>query len=246
MLRGGFEHLPIIAAALFGAAPFHHGNHALFDRQTFIRDDQIGIDLHFRSETLAGWTRAMRIVERERAWFDLRQTRAVEWTGEVFGVKLIFGLIFCREASDHDGAATQAQRRLNRIGQARGEVFVFIRAVTFGFNDQTIHDRFNRVHLVAVEFDLFFHIAHRAVDAHPRVACFANFFKDVLMMPFAISHDRREDHELCSAGQSHDRIYNLLRRLSLHFAPALGAVRDADAGIEQTHVIINFGDSSNG
>ena len=44
------------------------------------------------------------------------------------------------------------------------------------------------------------------------------------------------------SGSASHRVHDLLRRLLLHLAPAVGAVRRADARIEQAQIVIDLGD----
>ncbi len=61
--RCGFETLPVVAAFLFRAAPFHAEDGAVNQRPLAVWDDALGVNLQFRAESLAIGTGAVRCVE---------------------------------------------------------------------------------------------------------------------------------------------------------------------------------------
>ena len=66
------------------------------------------------------------------------------------------------------------------------------------------------------------------------------------MVAFASAHQRREELQACGNGQGQHRVHDLLRALPGDRAPTVGAVGDADAGVEQAQVIVDLRDGADG
>ena len=97
------------------------------------------------------------------------------------------------------------------------------------------------MHLVAVEEDLLVHIAHRSIHSHAHIAGPSHVLEHGLMMSLAILDQGGQDHDTGSLGQAQHCLRDLRRRLLADLASALRAVGHADAGIEQTQVVIGLG-----
>src|SRR2546423_15675425 len=81
-----------------------------------MRDDALGVEEFDRAEAIAAWAGAHRIVEREKAWLELRKRVIARrrWAGVLGREKVLLAGI----ALDHDGAPIgMAQRRLERFGE---------------------------------------------------------------------------------------------------------------------------------
>ena len=111
---------------------------------------------------------------------------------------------------------------------------------------QPVHDDGDVVLELLVEHDLVFEEQRLAVDLDAREALTAKTLKDVLELALATAHDRRIDGELGALRQTQNLVHDLLGALSGDGAPALGAVRMADACVEQAQVIVDLGDRPDG
>ena len=63
-------------------------------------------------------------------------------------------------------------------------------------------------------------------------------------MSGSASHHRRQYLELGAIFKSHYLIHNLLYCLALHRTATIVAFLNADTGVEETQVIVNFGDGA--
>ena len=179
----------------------------------------------------------MRRVEREGARLELGQRRAVIRAGELLAVQVIDRL-WIRHIVDDDHAIAEAQRGFDGVRQAA--------ALQIGFDDQPIDYGLDGVVLVPVEFERVVDVVQFAIDAHADVTGLADVLEDRLMVALAIFDQRREDLNAAAFGQGGHRVDDLIRRLHLHLAAADGAVRRADARVQQAQVVIDFRDRADG
>ena len=238
--RHRFNHLPVISALLPRTVPFQGRDGAFIKGAVRVRDQQIGIDFLLAAQPLAVRARAVRRIERKRAWLDFRQADAVNRAGQVFGVIQVCRRIDA-EVLHRQIPFAQFQRGFDRIGQAGAHLAAFI--LIFRLADyQPVHHGFNRVILVAVQRDFILQAVHRAVGAHAHKTGLADLIQHSLVGALAAAHDRREDQQTRAFGQVFQGIHDFLRRLLAHLAAAHRAMRDARAGKQQAHVIIDFRD----
>ena len=90
-------------------------------------------------------------------------------------------------------------------------------------------------------------LVHLAVDAHAHEALRAQLDEQFELLAFAVHHRRREDHQLGFLGHHQHRVDHLRdRHRGELLLRVVGAVRLADAGVEQAQVIVDFGDGADG
>ena len=68
----------------------------------------------------------------------------------------------------------------------------------------------------------------------------------LLIRALTIAHDRREHQQAAAGGKGEDSIHDLLHGLALDGTPALGAVRVAGAGVEETEIVVDLRLRGNG
>ena len=85
-----------------------------------------------------------------------------------------------------------------------------------------------------------------AVDLDPGVAVGPQALEQILELALAAAHHRRVDGEPRALGQRQHLLDDLLGRLAGDLAAALGAVRMADAGVQQPQVVVGLGDRADG
>ena len=103
MTRCGREQLPIVALLVVGRP----GDDGPFTQtEIFIGNHQVGVDRLFSPQPLAVGAGAMRTIEAEGAWLDLRNAGAVVDTGEMFGVEAVDRIFTVGDVVDNDHAPT--------------------------------------------------------------------------------------------------------------------------------------------
>ncbi|MPM48128.1 hypothetical protein SDC9_94850 [bioreactor metagenome] len=95
------------------------------------------------------------------------------------------------------------------------------------------------------EVEFLREVVHLPIDPDPYKAALAGIVKNFLMLPLALPNDWGQYLNSLSVRQFQNAVDNLVDRLLCDFAAADGAVRNADAGIEQAQVVVNFGHGPN-
>ena len=98
--------------------------------------------------------------------------------------------------------------------------------------NQAVDHHFNRMLalLIQVQRDCLVQIHKRAVEADPRVASFFNLLENVLMLPFAISDKRSENHHLGIRRVGAHLLHHACDGLAGNFFAANRTMRRADTG----------------
>ena len=81
-----------------------------------------------------------------------------------------------------------------------------------------------------------------AVDPRPREALLCQVVEERRVLALAAPHDRSKNLEPGAFGQVAQAIDDLLGALASDQAAAVGAMRLADAGVEQAQVVVDLGD----
>ena len=81
-----------------------------------------------------------------------------------------------------------------------------------------------------------------AVDPGPGITLAGQLLDQALVLALAAPHHRRQDLEPGALGQGEDPVHYLLGGLAGDEAAVLGAMGDADPGIEQPQIVVNLGD----
>src|SRR5690606_27010408 len=133
----------------------------------------------------------------------------------------------------------------HRVGQTRARRLGLL-ALIAGLmaKHKPVHDGFDGVVLVAVQLNLFVHLAQLAVHADAYQAGPAYVLEDLLVVALTSLHQRCEHLDAAACWHAQNAIDNLLGRLRLHRAPADRAVGCAHAGIKQTQIVVNLGDGA--
>ncbi|MND44270.1 hypothetical protein D3C80_351020 [compost metagenome] len=232
MLGEGFQHLEVIEAAL---VPTADGT----ARQTLARvvDQLGGIEILLHPETVTGRAGTGRVVEGEDARLQLRHGVAALGAGEVGGEDQGSDTLLLVHGSHQDYAAGEGQCRLEGFGEAQCQVIAHLEAV---------HHHFDGVLLVQLQRGRIGEIAHLPIDASTNVALSRQVLQQLGVLPLAIAHHGRQQHQLGAFGLGQHLIH--------HLADGLGGERDgvgrtarlADSGKQQTQVVVDLGDGADG
>ena len=152
---------------------------------------------------------------------------------ELLGEGLPRGIpLFVDEVDLHD-AAGEAERRLDRVGDAAEDV---------GARDEAVDDDGDVVLVGLLEDGRLGELDELAVDDRARVALGAELLEEVDELALLLGDDGRDDLVPGALGQLHELVGDLLHRLALDDLAALRAVRHADARPQQAHVVVDLGD----
>ena len=181
---------------------------AVVDREVVVGDEQLGIDLELRAETVAGLARAVRRVEREVARRELLERQPAVHAREVLGEHERLGgsrLLVLGDDLDLGDAFGELQRGLERVGEP---------ALDAGAAHEPVDDDFDRVLLVPLELELGRQIDDLTVDPGPRVALARELVEERVVLALAAAHDRREHLEAGAVGELQHPVDDLLRGLA--------------------------------
>ena len=140
-------------------------------------------------------------------------------------------------AVDDDQAVGETQRGLDGVGQALAHPVA---------HDEAVDNDLDGVLELFLQLGGIFKAHHLTVDDRAGVALRTKLVDEVLVLALASAHDRGEDLEARALVHRAHAIDDLLGRLRLDAGPALGAVRDAGAGVEQTQVVVDLRDRADG
>src|SRR3989338_3953321 len=91
---------------------------------------------------------------------------------------------------------------------------------------------------IKVFLQCFFNAMHNTVNPYPHEPSFLYFFQNASVFSFSISDDRTQDHNFRTGRQAGNLRRYLARALAFNHLFALGAMRNAYAGKQQTEIII--------
>ena len=213
------------------------GPQSTFEKRTRpIHDHLGGIEIVLGTQTVAGGTRAVGRIEAEGAGLKLRDGDAAFGAGQLFREDLL-GAVHHRNGYQ---ALGELERRVQRLGQTRGDA---------GLHQQAVDDDFNIVILAAIEAGRLVKRIKHAIDAHARVSGARQFIELLAVFALAAANDGREHHDaIAFMGQfaAQDSLNDLFAGLPGDGAAAVGTMRHADGAIDDAKIIVNFRDGAHG
>ena len=214
---------PLVHAGL----PADDGNSALVDGKTVVRNQQTGVKLHAVAQSRAVRAGAEGVIEGKAAGLDLGDTDPAVRAGKT--------LAELQEFPADDIRLHQS------LGEGQG-IFHGIRhaALGPGTDDQTVHHDLDVVLDVLVKGDVLGDIVHIPVYAEAYVAGSPGAVDHLFVPALAAADDRSQDLDTRSLGQGHHAVHHLIYGLLCNLPAAVGAVGDADPGIEQTEIVIDL------
>ncbi len=100
--------------------------------------------------------------------------------------------------------------------------------------------------VITVELDLLGQLPDLAIDPGPGKTLFGQVGEQALVLALPPPDHRCENLKPGALGQLQDAVDDLLGGLTLDRSPVVGAVGDADPGIEETQVVVHLGDRPHG
>ena len=213
---------------------------ALAEGQVGIGYEQFGVYFKARADAVAGATCAERRVEGEGARLDgVDLQRVIIGAGEVFaeGAGAFRVVLLAVHEVDEYAAVGQLERGFDGVGQA---------LVNTVLNDDAVDDHLDGVLVLLGELGRVGELHGFAVHTGTRIALGQQVLEEVYELALTCTDDGREDLQAGAFGVFLQNVHDLLRGLLGDFFAAFGAVRVADARPEQTHVVVDFGDGTDG
>ena len=207
--------------------PADDGNRALIDGKAVVRYQKTGVKLHAVAQSRAVRAGTEGIVEGKTAGLDLGNTDPAVRAGKAL--------------AELQELPADNIRLHQSLGEGQG-IFHGIRhaALGSGADDQTVHHDLDVVLDVFVEGDVLGDIVHIPVDAKAYVAGSPGAVDHLFVPALAAADDRRQNLDARALGQGHHAVHHLIYGLLCNLSAAVGAVGDADPGVEQTKIVIDL------
>ena len=213
----------IPAASLDGSLP---------DGELFVGHDQVRVHLHKGTQASAGLTGAKGVVEAEHPGAQFLHRNTVFRAGITLAE---LGHLPVHPVHIYQ-AAGEGQGSLQAVGQSGTGLLPF--------HGQPIHHDLHRMFFVLFQGDVLVQVVEVPVDPHTHIAGPAGSFQFLLLGAFATPHHRGQHHEPGARRPLEHLIHHLVHRLLADHPPADRAMRDADAGIHQTQIVVDLGDGT--
>ena len=146
----------------------------------------------------------------------------------------------CFVSNHHDTVALR-HRTIHRLPNTTC-IYILCTLYIVPLYFQSVHDHFDTVRLVAIQFHARYYLLHLAVHTHMDEPFLADRLEKLLVVSFAPINERCQQQDLLAAVLTNDEVDDLLvRELNHRFA---GEVRIglSGSGIEKTQKIIHLGD----
>ena len=200
-----------------------------------VHDDAGGVDKAVHAEAVAFGTGAVRVVEGEKARFQLAQGIAANGAG-VFG-----GEGVRRAAVVHgnqlDDAVGETERGFQRFGEALRDAVAV---------DEAVNDDADVVFAPPVDGGQGVEVVGFAVDTRAHEALLADVLQQFAVFALPALHQRRNQHPAAFRREGEDAVHHLAHGLRVQLDAVFRAARNADAGEEQAQVVVDFGDGADG
>ena len=229
VLRQRLQHLEVVEVAAIPAA-----DGAARQRQLRILHHAVGIEILLNTEAVAGRAGARRVVEGEQARLQLAHAIAADRAGEVSGKQQFFRF-FIIHIGHNGGTAGELQRGFERLGQALRQIVAHLKAVD---------DHLDGVLLLQLQLRRIRKIADFAVDPRADVALAGEVFQGFGVLAFTLFNNGRQQHQAQAFRLREDVIDHLADGLRRQRHVVIRTARFTDAGVQQTQVVVNFGNGT--
>ncbi len=219
-----FERLLVV-----GRRRFRPGRDGLAQPFAGIRNDEGRIDMHRRSQTVAGRTGAERIVERKQARFDFVDREPGYRTGESGGKRRAFSAF---RILGEDQTVGQGQGGFQRIGQSRLQPIA---------DNHAVDDDIDIVLEIFVQTWCVFDQMQFAVDLDTLKTAFLQIRELFPVLALAAANDRGQQVQPGPLLHRHGDIDHLADILAFDRQSGRRRIGDADSREQQSHVVVNFG-----
>ena len=179
--------------------------------------------------------RAYWIVEGKHSRLKLGEADPVLLAGVLLRKFKLDAIPLTRYGKDGNSSVRRFKRTVDGIRKTGGYI---------GLIDKSVDYDIDRVLLIFIKGYLLGKIVHISVNAHSCKAALARIGKNLFVHTLLLAHNRRKDHEALALGKREDAINDLIGGLLTDLLAANRTVRNADARIKQTEVVVDLGDRS--
>ena len=216
-------------AALIRYIPRHGLQRPLIQAQGRVGNDAVLGDAHDGAQTAAMGASAKGTVEGEHAGGQFLDGYAAIGAGVVLAEQ---HLAFAHQVDEYQSAAF--------LGGGFQTVRQTLAHLIRGAHDQTVHHDLQRMLELLVQRGRLVQIVDLAIYADAHVAPLLGILHQLHVLAFAGAHDGGQHLHALALRQGEDLIHHLVDGLLLDLLAAFGTMGHADAGIEQTKVVVDL------
>src|SRR5687768_4245977 len=214
-------------------APRQH--HALENRDAGIAEDELGVDLLPRTETVTIGAHAERGIEGELPWLELWHREAAYRTREALGKSPARRGAAVAVAHHFDDAVRLLQRGFDRVVEARAIVCP---------DDEPVHDERDIMVLPPIQRGNLGEVVGLSVYARANEATLPHVVEQLPELTFPPPHERSEHFDPGAFRPGEHGVRDLCGALARDWTSVVRAVRRARARPEQAQVVVDLGDGA--
>ena len=204
-------------------------DHPLHHRKGLIAQHGLRVHFHARAQPAAGLAGAVGAVEAEHPGGKLLVADPAVVAGELLAEKLLF---LARKLRQHQ-TAREVGRGFHRVRQTvAGGLAHF----------ETVHNSFDFVLAVFIEFGNFFQVIGLAIHPDPHEAFLLHLLEQLAVLSLAVADQGGQDRYRGLIGVCEQVLDDLADALALNFFAAVVAVLHAHPREKDPQVVVNFGD----
>ena len=209
------------------------GDRSVRDGFGFVRDDEVGVELHLNAKAVTGRACAERAVEGEHAGLKLFEGEAADRACHPCGVHRV-------------GSCGSCCIDESVFGTFECGFDCFDQSAAVG-GVEPVNDDVDVVHDVAGEFDLVVGAADLAVNPYAGESVGVEVAEELFVGSFFLADDWCKDGYHPACGElCLDCVCDLFGCAGLDLYLVFGAVGNPDSGVEETQVVVDLGDGSDG
>ncbi len=223
------QHLEVIEITAIPAA-----DRTASQRKLAVLHHAIGIEILLYAKAVAGRAGAGRVIERKETRLQFAHAVAADRAGKVSGEKQLFRARVIHIGDDRCPAG-EIQRGFKGFSEAGRQIFAYFEAID--------HD-FNGVLFLQLQLRRIGKIAHFAVDTRPDVALRRKIFQRFGMFALTVFHHWRQQHQATALFLGQHIVHHLAHGLRRQRHVMIRTARLADAGEQQTQIVVDLGDGA--
>ena len=176
-------------------------------------------------------------VKRKQTRFNLGNGETGHGAGKFFRERETLSLTFFWRGLKNRDAIGEIKCGAKRIREPCFQPFA---------NHNTVYNHVDVVAEFLVQFGRFIQFIEFAIDLDPREALLAKFKKLLAVFTFAVANNRGQKEPAGPLLHCHDAIDHVLHLLCFNRQTRCRRKRCANAGKQQTHIVVNFGHGADG
>ena len=230
VLGQGCQHVEVVEAPAV-PAPYR----PLGEAGLRVQHDALGVEVLLHPQAVAGAARPGGVVEGKQLGFQFADAVTALGTGEAGGEQRVLAAPV--HVADGGEAVGEPQGGFEGLRQPEAHVVPHL---------EPVNHHLDGVLLVLGEFRHIVQVGDDAVDSRPHEAPGAQFLEHMQVLPLALAHHGRQQHQLGALLSRQHRIDHLAHGLGLQGDAVVRAVGVAHPRKQQPQVVVDLRDGAHG